>query len=149
MWEAPPLSASAQECPVHRCRRRVEQLSMNPRASHLAPNPSQDTLGVWLCASHLTSLCSLSFSENQITVSNKYITCKVPQCLDVISAMLMLSAVIVIVTTVGGNVEIRSAEGAKRGQRTALKWLLPLWESVMAGGLPYTIPSGLPNSPVM
>lgn len=54
-----------------------------------ASDPAQDSPGVWLCASYLTSLCSLPLSENQVIVRNKYVTCRTHQCLDVISGMLM------------------------------------------------------------
>lgn len=81
---------------------------------------------MWLCASYLTSLCPLSLSENQVIVRNKYIICKIHQCLDAISGMLVLSAVIVIVTTYRGNAEIRSAERSQQRPKDSTQMAPPI-----------------------
>lgn len=118
VWKAPLLSsASVQACPNHRCQCRVGQLILRctyTSTNQWVSNPAQDRLGAWLCASYLTSLCPLPLSENQVTVRNKYVTCKTHQCLDVISGMLMLSAVTIIVTIYRGNAEIKAAERSQQ-----------------------------------
>lgn len=141
VWKAPLLSsASVQACPNHRCQCRVGQLILRctyTSTNQWVSNPAQDRLGAWLCASYLTSLCPLPLSENQVTVRNKYVTCKTHQCLDVISGMLMLSAVTIIVTIYRGNAEIKAAERSQQAKRQHSNGsFLPLWESAMAEGLP-------------
>lgn len=48
----------------------------------------------------------------------------------------MFPAVTDIVTTSRGNAEMRSAARSQQRPKAALGWLLLLWESVMAEGLP-------------